>query len=188
MFYQAVVAAVLLYGSESWVLPPSALKVPEGFHVEGTQHMIGMQPQRRKVGPWIYLKSADVLTVARLRPVVTYIHRRRHNTAKTIEGWTQLQECRGAERRNDSSSRLMWWQQEMDLEEGDDGGAGGGGGKVLPRLFYDGREDPARPPHTLHRPPRCRATRQLQRGRRPGQLGTACAIGGPTIKIRHGRW
>ena len=34
MFYQAVVAAVLLYGSESWVLPPSALKVLEGFHVE----------------------------------------------------------------------------------------------------------------------------------------------------------
>ena len=34
MFYQAVVAAVLLYSSESWVLSPSALKVIEGFQVE----------------------------------------------------------------------------------------------------------------------------------------------------------
>ena len=34
IFYQAVVAAVICYGSESWVLPPSALKVIEGFHVE----------------------------------------------------------------------------------------------------------------------------------------------------------
>ena len=34
MFYQAVVVAVLLYGSESWYLPPTALNVLEGFHVE----------------------------------------------------------------------------------------------------------------------------------------------------------
>ena len=34
MFYQEVVTAVLLYSSKSWVLPPSALKVLEGFHVE----------------------------------------------------------------------------------------------------------------------------------------------------------
>ena len=34
MFYQAVVATVLLCGSKSWVLPPSALRVLEGFHVE----------------------------------------------------------------------------------------------------------------------------------------------------------
>ena len=31
MFYQAVIAAVLLYGSELWILPPSGLKVLEGF-------------------------------------------------------------------------------------------------------------------------------------------------------------
>ena len=31
-FYQAVIAGVLLYGSESWCLPPSALKVLKGFH------------------------------------------------------------------------------------------------------------------------------------------------------------
>ena len=42
MFYQAVVAAALLYGSESCVLPPSVLKVLEGFHVEAAQRMTGM--------------------------------------------------------------------------------------------------------------------------------------------------
>ena len=31
MFYQAVVAAMLLYGSELWSLPSRALKVLEGF-------------------------------------------------------------------------------------------------------------------------------------------------------------
>ena len=108
MFYQAVVAAVLLCGSESWVLPPSALKVLEGFHVEASRRMTGMRPQRWTVGPWIYPKSADVLAAARLRPVATYIQRRRHQIAKTIEGRTLLEECRGAERRSGSLSRLMW--------------------------------------------------------------------------------
>merc|ERR1712086_342394 len=134
MFYQAVVAAVLLYGSESWVLPPSALKVLEGFHVEASRRMTGMLPQRRTVGPWVYPRSADVLAAARLRPVATYIRRRRHQIAKTIEGRDLLEECRGAERRSGSSSRHYWWQQEMTLEE-DDEGAGGGG--IFPRRFYD---------------------------------------------------
>ena len=83
--------------------------------------MTGMRPQRRTVGAWVYPKSADVLAAARLRPVATYIHRRRHHIATTIEGRTLLEECRGAERRSGSSSRQMWWQQEMTLEEDDDG-------------------------------------------------------------------
>ena len=44
MFYQAVVAAVLLYGSESWVLPPSTLKVLECLHVEAARRMTDMRP------------------------------------------------------------------------------------------------------------------------------------------------
>ena len=33
MFYQAAVAALLLYTSESWLLPPSTLKVLKDFYV-----------------------------------------------------------------------------------------------------------------------------------------------------------
>jgi hypothetical protein len=117
MFYQAVAAAVLLYGSKSWVLPPSGLKVLEGFHVEAARRMTGMRPQRRTVSPWIYPKSKDVLAAARLKPVATYIRRHRHNIAKTIEGRTLLEECRGTERRLGSQSRQFWWDQEMILGE-----------------------------------------------------------------------
>ena len=49
MFCQAVVVAVLLYDSDSWVLPPSGLQVLEGFHIEETRHMPGMRPQQRTV-------------------------------------------------------------------------------------------------------------------------------------------
>ena len=47
MFYQVVVAAVILYGSESWCLPSLALEVLEGFHVEAARRITGMRSQKR---------------------------------------------------------------------------------------------------------------------------------------------
>ena len=85
----------------------------------------------------MYNKSANVLTAACLRPVATYICRRRHNITKNIESWTLLQECRGAETQGGSLSFQMWWQQEMNPEEGDVGGAGEGEGGVFPQRFFD---------------------------------------------------
>ena len=57
MFYQAAVASVLLYGSESWVVSPSALRELEGFHVEAARRLTGMRPWKVK-GEWIYPHSA----------------------------------------------------------------------------------------------------------------------------------
>ena len=92
-----MVAAVLIYGSESWNLALSEMWVLEGFHVEAARQLAGMRSQQRKVEPWIYPKSKDVLRAAQLRTIGYYVRQRRHNTTKTIEGWTLLEECRGAE-------------------------------------------------------------------------------------------
>ena len=73
MFYQAVVVAVLLYGSESWNLPPSALTAIEGFHTEAAQHLTGIQPVRVNNGMWEYPKTEDVLKAARLSTIREYI-------------------------------------------------------------------------------------------------------------------
>ena len=53
MFYQAVVASQLLYGSETWVLPPLGLKFLEGFHVEAARRQMGLPALRgRAEGCW----------------------------------------------------------------------------------------------------------------------------------------
>ena len=77
MVYQAVVAAVLLYGCESWVLPPSQLRALEGFHIECAWRLMGMRPQKVK-SKWVYPKSAEVLKKANLKPLRHYIQKRRH--------------------------------------------------------------------------------------------------------------
>ena len=56
MFYQAVVAAVLLYGSETWVTPPHDLRAMEGFHVEAARRITGMRPEKRGTR-WVYPRS-----------------------------------------------------------------------------------------------------------------------------------
>ena len=92
MFYQMVVAAVLLYGSKLWVLPLLGLKVLDIFHVEVACVMTGMRLCRWTSRPWIYTKSKNILTVVYLKPVATYIARYRHSIAKTVKGRVLLEE------------------------------------------------------------------------------------------------
>ena len=47
MFYQAVVAAILLYGSESWVISAFDLPALKVFHVEVARRLTGMRPSKR---------------------------------------------------------------------------------------------------------------------------------------------
>ena len=46
IFYQRIVASILLYGSKIWVLPPSGMKVLEGFHVETARRLTGLKPKK----------------------------------------------------------------------------------------------------------------------------------------------
>ncbi len=54
-FYQAVVQAILLYGSESWVLSTTAMAWLEGFHIHCAYRMAKEhKPKRGPGGMWIY--------------------------------------------------------------------------------------------------------------------------------------
>ena len=122
MFYQAVVAAVLLYGSETWVTPPHDLRAMEGFHVEAARRITGMRPEKRG-HRWVYPKPVRVRRAARVKTIAEYITDRRRNILLTIADRPILEECRRAERRRGSPPRLYWWEQEveldMSLEEGE---------------------------------------------------------------------
>ena len=98
MFYQAAVAAVMLYGSETWVTPPHKLRTLEGFHVEAARRITGMRPTKRGE-TWVYPKSMSVLRAASVRMIGEYITERRRNILQMIADQTILEESRGAERR-----------------------------------------------------------------------------------------
>ena len=47
MFFRVVVESVLLYGSETWALPPTALRCLDGFQVEAARRFTGSLPKKR---------------------------------------------------------------------------------------------------------------------------------------------
>ena len=155
MFYQAVVAAVLLYGSNTWCLTETALRPLNGFHVEAARRISGKRPRKVKRRDcddvWVYPHSADVLAAAGLHPLRHYIDKRRATTAKSIQDRPVLVECMGAERREGTPRRLCWWQQVLDYageEEGEEAGPTEGLESLAP---------PARRPPTPPPPPARRA-------------------------------
>ena len=115
MFYQAVVAAVLLYGSESWAISAYDLRALEGFHVEAARRLTGIRPTKRGE-TWVYPHSADVLRAAHLRTIRESIARRRQTVLQAIADQLILEECRRAERRQGSPIRTYWWEQEFEEE------------------------------------------------------------------------
>ena len=163
MFYQAVVAAVLLYGSETWCLTDAARRPLDGFHVEAARRLTGKRPYKIGKGEaerWVYPHSADVLRAAGLRPLRHYIDKRRATIAKTIRDRPILGECQRVERLEGTPCRLLWWQQILDYsgeEEGEEAGHGGG---------LDSEAPPARSPPPPPPPPARRAPAAPPRRRR----------------------
>jgi hypothetical protein len=114
MFYQAVLAVILLYKSYSCILPPSGPWVLPGFYVETARRLTGTRPQQWIFWPWIYPKTKDVLRTARIRTIGDNIVRRRHNVAKTTKLRILLEECRGVERKQESQPCQFLWEQVME--------------------------------------------------------------------------
>jgi len=56
MFFRVVVESVLLYGSETWSLSPTALRCLDGFQVEAARRFTGMLPKKRG-DVWVYPRS-----------------------------------------------------------------------------------------------------------------------------------
>ena len=75
-FYVEVVQAVLLFGSETWVLTPWLEKSLEGFHHREARRMTGMHPKRQRYGLWVYPPIGVALKMVVLEDIRVYIARR----------------------------------------------------------------------------------------------------------------
>jgi len=99
-FYKAVVQAVLLYGSETWVLSTTALASLEGFHIRAAYRMAVKHKPRRGPGHgWIYPKSKDVLEECGMSTLVEYITVCRQTIPVYMANRPVLIECRRGKRK-----------------------------------------------------------------------------------------
>jgi hypothetical protein len=95
-----MVQAVLLYGSETWVLSAAALASLEGFHIRAAYRMaVRHKPQWGPGNRWIYPQSKDVLEECGVSTLEEYITVtvRRQTIAVDVATRPILIECRQGE-------------------------------------------------------------------------------------------
>jgi hypothetical protein len=116
-FYLAVVQAILLYGSETWVISPQAMAQLEGFHIRASWQMA--RRHKPRWGPWkewVYPKSEDVLTECGMKMIAEYVQIRQQTIAVYVATRPILQECRQGEQQRGAVPHRWWWEQPMDLD------------------------------------------------------------------------
>ena len=116
----AVVQAMLLYGSKTWVLLTTSLASLEGFHIRAAHRMAVRHKPRRGPGHrWIYPKSKDVLEECGMSTLEEYITVRRQMIVVYVATRPILMECRQGERKRGAVPHRWWWEQQMDLDVSD---------------------------------------------------------------------
>ena len=81
-FYVAVVQAMLLFGSEAWVMTPRSEKALEGFHHRAVRQMAGMGPKSQWDRTWVYPPIGEALKMVVLEEIRVYINRLQNKVAQ----------------------------------------------------------------------------------------------------------
>ena len=119
-FYKAVVQAVQLYGSKTWVLLTAALMSLEGFHIRAAYRMaVRHKPSRGPGNRWVYPKSKDVLEECGMSTLTEYITVRQQTIAVYVATRPILTKCRQGKRKRGAVPHRWWWEQQMDLDVND---------------------------------------------------------------------
>ena len=119
MFFKAVVQAVLLFGSETWVLTDSAMRCLEGFYYRAACRMARENRPKKnsQTGEWTYPARKDVFEEVGLYTLTEYIDRRRKTIGVYIIKERSIFDlCRNGERRRGTSSRRWWWDQPINAD------------------------------------------------------------------------
>ena len=115
--YLVVVQAVLLYGSETWVLTPHMQRVLGGDHHRVSHRLMRKQPQKVQDGGWLYPPLEDVMADAGLQEVETYVSHHQNTVAQYIATRPIMDLCLVANRRLRPRVKMGWWEQDgLDLE------------------------------------------------------------------------
>jgi hypothetical protein len=116
-FYQAIVQAILLYGSKTWVISMTALARLEGFHLQAAYRMAKMnKPKRGPGNVWEYPRSVDVLKECGMKTMGEYIGICQQMIATYVATHPILAKCRWGERKRGAVPHQWWWELPMDLD------------------------------------------------------------------------
>ena len=109
-FYKAILQAILLYGSESWVISEFKLKQLRSFHHRVARYITGRHIKQRPDGTYDCPPTAEVLEMAGLYPLETYIERRKQTIWQTVRTRPILERCRNSTPLSTMGRKTTWWK------------------------------------------------------------------------------
>ena len=84
VFFKAVVQAVLLFGSETWVLNPHMGQALVIFQHGVARRITGIQPKRQEEGVWEYPPLLAATEESRIEEIGAYILKIQNTVAQYI--------------------------------------------------------------------------------------------------------
>ena len=109
-FYRAVTQAVLLFGSETWVLSEAMVRTVEGTQTRFQRQIMGKQIGQKADGTWVTPRTEVTWEVKGTQSETTYIRRRQGTVAQWVTLWLIFDACaremgyeKGGHRRD------AWW-------------------------------------------------------------------------------
>ena len=110
-FYKAIVQAVLLYGSESWVLTERMRKALNSFHHRCARYIAGEHIRQLPDGEWIHPPTADILDKCKLRTIDEYIERRKRTVSAFIRNRSIYGACLASIPSAGNTNQKLWWDR-----------------------------------------------------------------------------
>ena len=114
-FYKVVVQTVLLYGSESWVISKTRLRMLESFHRRVARYLCRRHIRKLEDGTWEYPPSEEILEQAGLYTIQEYIQRRRDTITRYIRNRPIYTQCIRSHSLVGGTKRF-WWNQKQFCE------------------------------------------------------------------------
>ena len=108
-FYKVVAQAVLLFGSETWVLTQSMEKSLESLQSRLERRLTGKQPQRRTDGSWDYSPLVEALGGAGVEGISKLVTRRQNTPAQYLAMRPILELCERATLKPGVRVFWRWW-------------------------------------------------------------------------------
>ena len=112
-FYKAVVQAILLYGSETWVVSDAHLRHFRSFHSRIGRHLTGRHIRLLEDGSWFCPPTVEVLEDAGLQTIDEYINRRRQTVRSFTRHRPLYEACRQSTALSTNINKAVWWQLEV---------------------------------------------------------------------------
>ena len=112
-FYMAVVQAVLLYGSDSWVITNRNWKKLRAFHNNALRYMTGRHIRKLDDGTWQHPCHKDLQWKCGLFDIETYVERRRGTLRKYLEDNRKelMNEAARTSTPARNPNKILWWKQ-----------------------------------------------------------------------------